>query len=425
MYTQCPECLAVYEIDEEALQASLGIVRCGHCSTRFDALRTLTDALPAAPRNIWPDQDPSARAPILAEEVSPPGLQPAAEDPKAGIAGTKPVERGAPAGAQAGGNTDDWFTDIESELAATSDTRTSGGSEPNPNDEGDWAVELPDAISAAGPATKAAENRGAGNDPAGAASATETPEGLAAEDTDTHPESLSEAHEAAVIMQPDLVLDPDSDPYESGSASPTSTSESNPTEDPYAATAAAPAAAEMEPSTAGSDVSTTLAPVYVRPRRRFSRLGLAWASGCVLLALLLAAQLAWADRVKLFRNPATRGWMVRLCAHVPCQLPLIKDTAKLELLSRDVRPDPEATGALTITATLRNDAAFGQPWPVVVVKFTDLDDNPVAMRRFRPAEYMPDSARRAAGIAPGETAAVAFEVIDPGRRATGFQFGFE
>jgi len=106
-------------------------------------------------------------------------------------------------------------------------------------------------------------------------------------------------------------------------------------------------------------------------------------------------------------------------------LPLIKDTSQLELLSRDVRPDPNAAGALTITATVRNNAAFSQPWPVVVVELNDLDNKPVAMRRFRPSEYMTDPARRDAGIAPGATAVVAFEVADPGRRAVAFQFGFE
>jgi len=38
---------------------------------------------------------------------------------------------------------------------------------------------------------------------------------------------------------------------------------------------------------------------------------------------------------------------------------------------------------------------------------------------------MPDAARRAAGIAAGTTAAVAFEVVDPGKRAVSFHFGFE
>jgi hypothetical protein len=38
---------------------------------------------------------------------------------------------------------------------------------------------------------------------------------------------------------------------------------------------------------------------------------------------------------------------------------------------------------------------------------------------------MSDPARLAAGIAPGTTAAVAFEVADPGKRAVSFHFGFE
>jgi hypothetical protein len=145
----------------------------------------------------------------------------------------------------------------------------------------------------------------------------------------------------------------------------------------------------------------------------------------VVLALALAAQIAWASRVALIRDPATQAQALRICARVDCRLPPIRDIAKLELLSRDIRPDPGAAGALAITATFRNDAPYRQPWPVVVVELTDLDNNVVAMRRFRPLEYMPDAAKRAAGITPGATAAVAFEVADPGKRAVSFHFGFD
>jgi hypothetical protein len=117
--------------------------------------------------------------------------------------------------------------------------------------------------------------------------------------------------------------------------------------------------------------------------------------------------------------------MLRVCARLDCRLPPIRDIPRLELLSRDVRPDPAAAGALAITATFRNNAPFRQPWPIVVVELTDLDNNVVAMRRFRPAEYMPDAARRATGIAARSTAAVAFEVVDPGKRAVSFHFAFD
>ncbi|MGH8183900.1 MAG: DUF3426 domain-containing protein, partial [Rhodanobacteraceae bacterium] len=174
------------------------------------------------------------------------------------------------------------------------------------------------------------------------------------------------------------------------------------------------------------DEAVAPTPVYVPPRRRRVRRsdGL-WAAGCLILVLALAAQIAWAQRVALVRAPATQAWALHACASLGCRLPLIRDVAKLELLSRDIRPDPGAAGALMITATVRNDAAFRQPWPVVVVELTDLDNDVVAMRRFRPVEYMPDPVRRTAGIAPGTTAAVAFEVADPGKRAVSFHFGFE
>ncbi|HEX5352600.1 MAG TPA: zinc-ribbon and DUF3426 domain-containing protein [Rhodanobacteraceae bacterium] len=436
MYTQCPECLTVYEIDEDALQASLGIVRCGHCATRFDALRALSDTMPAPPLDSLPGQDQAKRAPTLAREVPASVLGPAAKKPQAENTDAAPaqtseeapgVEAGAAGSAQAGESSDDWFSNIESELAATANARNADNPEPGPDGGNEWAVELPDGIGAARTGIDSVQDPGDGNDKADATPAAETLEGHAAEvtDADTQPESAFDLHETEAGTLPDLVHAHDPDGNESAAATPTSIPAENEMDDVDAETAVAPAAAETGQPATEPDAATVPAPMYVRPRRRFSRTGAAWALGCLALALLLALQLAWAGRAELFRNPATQPWMARICASIPCQLPLIKNTAKLELTSRDVRPDPETAGALTITATLRNNAAFSQPWPVVVVKFTDLDNNPVAMRRFRPAEYMPDPGRRAAGIAPGETAAVAFEVVDPGKRATGFQFGFE
>jgi hypothetical protein len=173
-------------------------------------------------------------------------------------------------------------------------------------------------------------------------------------------------------------------------------------------------------------VPATELPVYVPPRVPWLRRsdGL-WALGCAALVLVLAAQVAWASRISLVGDPATQAWALRACAHLDCRLPPIRAIAQLQLLSRDVRPDPDAKGALVITATFRNNARIRQPWPVVMVALTDLDNNVIAMRRFRPAEYMPDPARRAAGIGAGTTAAVAFEVADPGSRAVSFRFGFE
>jgi predicted Zn finger-like uncharacterized protein len=412
MYTQCPECLTVYAIDEDALQASLGIVRCGRCDKRFDALRTLSDTLPIEPLAPLPEQEPSVRAPTLTEAVPPAAFESAAR--KARQKKVDPSPEAQPASVSPGsapdapsGGADDWFSDLESELTATPDTPAEEASPPPDTDIENWTIDFPSEHDL--PDARA--------ESAGHAVPDGTPDAFAdrsdAAEFEAEPFDTSDAlaiPEAPAFEEPEIAQ-----PVESpDEAEPVPVDES-----------AADASAEISIDDGDAEAKSAPAPVYVRPRRRISRASVAWALGCVLLALLLAAQLAWANRIELFRSPSTQAWMARICGVVPCNLPLIKDTAKLELLSRDVRPDPNTANALTITATVRNNAAYNQPWPVVVVELNDLDNKPVAMRRFRPSEYMTDPARRAAGIAPGATAAVAFEVADPGRRAVAFQFGFE
>jgi predicted Zn finger-like uncharacterized protein len=399
MYTQCPECRTIYRIDEDALQASLGIVRCGRCDKRFDALRTLSDTLPVEPLEQLPEQDPDDRAPKLTHVVPSSAFEQAAGKSRSGKAAATP-EPEPQAVPLTGDSSEDWFADIESEL--TAESRTADDPMAEPGDD-TWSVELP----------------GETDDAPAAMEAAATP----VEEPWTVPEtaSPSAAGDAAPRETPVPEVPVSDVPVPGSGPDDVAVAFDEPAEGESMPAADTPL--ETAPADAGPEAAPV--PVYVRPRRRFSRAGAMWTLGCVLLALLLAAQLAWADRVELFRNPATRAWMARICHTVPCSLPLIKDTAKLELLSRDVRPDPNAAGALTITATVRNNAAFSQPWPVVSVELSDLDNNPVAMRRFRPSEYMTDPARRAAGIAPGATAVVAFEVADPGRRAVAFQFGFE
>jgi predicted Zn finger-like uncharacterized protein len=181
-----------------------------------------------------------------------------------------------------------------------------------------------------------------------------------------------------------------------------------------------------DPDTRQAVSSAGALPAFVR-RRRVRRRGRngRWIGGCAILALVLAAQLAWANRVALSANASTRPLLAHACAILRCTVPPEQDLSKLTLLSRDIRPHPSVPGALIISATLRNDAKFTQPYPLIRIALSDLDGNKVAMRRFRPAEYVSDPKTRAAGLAPGATIAVAFEVEDPGRNAVAFEFGFE
>ncbi|MDN5925144.1 MAG: zinc-ribbon and DUF3426 domain-containing protein [Xanthomonadales bacterium] len=150
-----------------------------------------------------------------------------------------------------------------------------------------------------------------------------------------------------------------------------------------------------------------------------------WFGGCVALALILVLQFGWAERAALARNPSTRPWLHQLCAALHVPSPMVKDLPALTLLSRDIRRHPSVADALIISATVRNDAHFRQPYPVVSITLSDLDDKRIAMRRFVPAQYLHDPATLAAGLAAGASAALVFEVKDPGQNAVAFEFAFE
>lgn len=159
---------------------------------------------------------------------------------------------------------------------------------------------------------------------------------------------------------------------------------------------------------------------HVRPHTR----NWPWTLGASALLLSLLAQLGYAERVALFDDSQVRPWLDSICAQLGCRLPLRHDPARLQLLSRDIRPHPSVGNALIISATLRNDADFAQAFPAVEITMSDLDENRIAMRRFLPQEYLADSRHLTSGMAPGATAALVFEVGDPGKNAVAFEFKF-
>src|SRR3569623_1534104 len=65
-----------------------------------------------------------------------------------------------------------------------------------------------------------------------------------------------------------------------------------------------------------------------------------WVLTCVVLALLLAAQVTWAKRDALIAAPSLGGWLRQACASLGCRLPLVRDVHLLHLVARDVQAHP-------------------------------------------------------------------------------------
>jgi predicted Zn finger-like uncharacterized protein len=191
----------------------------------------------------------------------------------------------------------------------------------------------------------------------------------------------------------------------------------------------AAAEALLADSQPGSAVAGDEPPVLTSPVGDWSQSSLKMpnvfsAVALVLLVLLMCAQWIFFNRAELASNKDWRPYLEQACTYLHCSLPLQVDLTQLELLQRDVRQHPRVEEALLVNATLSNQADFTQPYPVLEVSFTDLGGNTVAARRFRPIEYMIDSYTIKRGMPPGEPVPVVLEIVDPGKSAASYQFGF-
>jgi hypothetical protein len=79
---------------------------------------------------------------------------------------------------------------------------------------------------------------------------------------------------------------------------------------------------------------------------------------------------------------------------------------------------------LIISASMINQAPFGQPYPTVEITLSDVNERRIALRRFAPEEYLSDLRALAAGLPAGGSASLSLEVEDPGKDAVAFEFRF-
>ncbi|MBB3226126.1 putative Zn finger-like uncharacterized protein [Luteibacter sp. Sphag1AF] len=184
--------------------------------------------------------------------------------------------------------------------------------------------------------------------------------------------------------------------------------------------AAVPAA--DEPTEDFSELVFT--PKFARRRRR-SWQAFTWTAICTVLLVGLGGQLAWAKRDTLIADTTFGPWLQWTCDTLGCDLPLVSDIHRLRMLARDVEAHPSVPDGLLITASVRNDAPFAQPYPTVTITLADTDGKRLAMRRFAPADYVTDASARSRGMRAGATSAMVFEVQDPGQKAVAFEFAFE
>jgi hypothetical protein len=176
----------------------------------------------------------------------------------------------------------------------------------------------------------------------------------------------------------------------------------------------ADAAAAHDPGTPSFATNRPLTRRSVPASRRWP-----WAVALPALALLLALQLLLSQRMELAQDARWRPLLTRTCGLLGCDVPAWREPRAFAMLARNVRPDGARPGVLHVSTSLRNDARWAQPLPVVVLSLSDLDGRVLAARAVTPREYgrMPTLLVR-----PGDSIDIAFDVREPSPRVVSFDF---
>ncbi len=151
---------------------------------------------------------------------------------------------------------------------------------------------------------------------------------------------------------------------------------------------------------------------------------IAWGVLNLLAILGLGVQYVAYNFDALARQDQYRPWFEQLCPSLGCSLPSKVDIELIKSSNLVVRSHPQFAGALVVDAILYNRAPFAQPFPLLEIRFADLNDRPLASRRFKPSEYLAGELAGQAEMPPQTPIHIALDILDPGIDAVNYSLGF-
>lgn len=455
--TQCPHCQTRFRVTRAQLGMARGAVRCGACMQVFNAAEHLDDAAPEARAPAAPPQpaQPAAREAVhRAVEAADVRGSLGGALAAAGVAGAMP----GPAPAQAARDAAGPAASAPSPASATGPT----GTPPAQVDDTLWIhddldldnldLELDDELDKLGPVDLELSSEFRDYQPP------RSPFAAPEQPREPHDESWAEAllHEPAISATPaaktvaapparavdeppleDAPCDEEfpelgDDAEEAGRRAPTGLSAER--DEPISVSAAAAslgaAAAASRPGEPRlrdegllNLADEPLQLDWQPPRTNWLR-RLVWLV-LILLALAgLAAQYVYYHFDELARQERLRPWLEQVCAPLGCTLPPRVDVGLVKSSNLTVRNHPSHPGALTVDAIIYNRADFAQPFPLLELRFEDINGKPLASRRFKPSEYLAGELAGRREMPPQTPIHIALEIIDPGTQAVNYSLAF-
>jgi len=146
--------------------------------------------------------------------------------------------------------------------------------------------------------------------------------------------------------------------------------------------------------------------------------------GCLALALILAAQIAFFQYEKISHIPVVKQGFELACKHIGCKLPELIDLKAIKSSNLVVRSHPLIANTLIIDVVLTNEADFDQAYPRLALYFSDINGKTVAQQIIEPEQYLNSSDLTKLLMQRDKAIHIALEVSDPGRQAVNYKIRF-
>lgn len=146
-----------------------------------------------------------------------------------------------------------------------------------------------------------------------------------------------------------------------------------------------------------------------------------WLSLCTLAFALAIGQLAYFKFDTLSRIEPYRNYYTISCNFLDCQLPALVDISEIRTANLVIRSHPKIEGELLVDAVLQNDAPFDQKFPSLDLIFTDINNQPIAAKRFKPSEYLAGELAGRTVMPSQQPIHIALQIEDPGPSAINYQ----
>jgi hypothetical protein len=145
-----------------------------------------------------------------------------------------------------------------------------------------------------------------------------------------------------------------------------------------------------------------------------------WVAGVAALGVLLLLQVVHSQRDQLVRSPSLGPAIAGVYAVLGLSVVAPTDLSAYELRQWGAASDPNEADRLILRASIVNRATYAQPFPLLRLTLQDRFGGTLRQGDVQPADYLP-GAGVGGLLGPGERADALIRIVDPGVEAVGFE----